>query len=45
MCHWNMITKLQVLNLITLAHTAWEQEGVLGARMTGAGLVDVPLHL
>ncbi|VUW96560.1 Galactokinase [Streptococcus constellatus] len=25
------------LELDTLAHTAWEQEGVLGARMTGAG--------
>lgn len=25
------------IELDTLAHTAWEQEGVLGARMTGAG--------
>ena len=25
------------LELDTLVHTAWEQEGVLGARMTGAG--------
>ncbi|HFR3691408.1 TPA: galactokinase [Streptococcus suis] len=25
------------LELDTLAHTAWQQEGVLGARMTGAG--------
>ena len=25
------------VELDTLAHTAWEQEGVLGARMTGAG--------
>lgn len=25
------------LELDTLAHTAWEQDGVLGARMTGAG--------
>ena len=25
------------LELDTLAHTAWEQEGLLGARMTGAG--------
>jgi len=25
------------LELDTLAHIAWEQEGVLGARMTGAG--------
>ena len=25
------------MELDTLAHTAWEQEGVLGARMTGAG--------
>lgn len=25
------------LELDTLAHTAWDQEGVLGARMTGAG--------
>ena len=25
------------IELDTLAHTAWQQEGVLGARMTGAG--------
>ena len=25
------------IELDTLAHTAWKQEGVLGARMTGAG--------
>ena len=25
------------LELDTLVHTAWEQDGVLGARMTGAG--------
>ncbi|EOB22125.1 galactokinase, partial [Streptococcus mitis 11/5] len=25
------------LELDTLVHTAWAQEGVLGARMTGAG--------
>ncbi|MCW6661614.1 galactokinase [Aerococcaceae bacterium NML201209] len=26
------------IELDTLAHTAWEQDGVLGARMTGAGM-------
>ena len=31
------------LELDTLVHTAWAQEGVLGARMTGQVLVDVPL--
>ena len=29
--------KVTGLELDTLVHTAWEQEGVLGARMTGAG--------
>ena len=29
------------LELDTLVHTAWAQEGVLGARMTGAGFVVV----
>ncbi|KAA9321981.1 MULTISPECIES: galactokinase [Streptococcus] len=32
--HYYEVTGLE---LDTLAHTAWEQEGVLGARMTGAG--------
>lgn len=33
------------LELDTLAHTAWEQEGVLGARMTGAGFSGCAIAL
>ena len=32
-----MIYEVTGLELDTLVHTAWAQEGVLGARMTGAG--------
>ena len=38
-----MTTEVTGLELDTLVHTAWAQEGVLGARMTGAGLVVVQL--
>ena len=33
------------LELDTLVHTAWEQEGVLGARMTGAGFGGCAISL
>lgn len=33
------------IELDTLAHTAWQQEGVLGARMTGADSVAAVLPL
>ena len=42
----SMIIEVTGLELDTLVHTAWAQEGVLGARMTGgAGFMDVPFAL